>query len=94
VFLRRLFAALTRLEMPRAVSAPLLVAVGSREPGASRLYGRIATRALRLYPAARGVAMPGGDHAWPLQFPDVFAEMVRAWVTDRPLPSVLEPVGA
>ena len=93
-FLRRMFTELTTLEMPREVSAQLLVCVGEKDPGGSRLYGGLSLKPLRQYPSARGVVMPRGTHAWPLQFPDVFAEMVRAWVTDRPLPSVLRPVTA
>ena len=29
---------------------------------------------------------PGAKHAWCLQFPDLFAALLRAWVTDKPLP--------
>ncbi len=91
-FLRQIYAELVKLEPPQNVTGPLLVCVGDKEPGAARLYGAISLRPLRLYPSAQGVAMPQGLHVWPLQFPDVFANMVRGWVTDRPLPSVLKPL--
>lgn len=91
-FMRQVYAELTKFEMPQNVSNPLLVCVGETEPGAAKLYGAMSLIPLRRYASARGVAMPKGKHAWPLQFPDVFAEMVRAWVTDRPLPAVLRPL--
>ena len=91
-FLRQLYTELTKFEMPQDISSPVLVCVGEKEPGAARLYGAIALHPLRRYASPRGVAMPNGGHAWPLQFPDVFAEMVRAWVTGRPLPAILKPL--
>jgi len=89
-FLRQMYTELTTLELPQEVASPLLVCVGEKEPGAASVYGRISLYPLRRYRSAQGVAMPQGSHAWPLQFPEVFADMVRAWVTDRPLPSVLK----
>ncbi len=91
-FLRPVYDELTKLEMPEEISCPLLVCAGEKEPGAAKLYGQISLYPLRKYPSARGVIMPNGGHVWALQFPDVFAQMVRAWVTDRPLPSVLKPL--
>ncbi len=91
-FLKPIYSELTKFEMPDEISCPLLVCVGEREPGAAKLYGQISLKPLRQYPSARGVAMPNGGHVWALQFPDVFAQMVRAWVTDRPLPTILVPL--
>ncbi|KAF4454426.1 hypothetical protein F53441_3053 [Fusarium austroafricanum] len=31
-------------------------------------------------------AIKGGIHAWNLQFPELFAEGIKAWVEDKPLP--------
>jgi hypothetical protein len=76
------------------IKNPLLVCVGEKEPGASRLSGAISLRPLRRYPSTRGMATPHGDHVWALQFPDVFADMVRAWVTDCPLRANLKPLKA
>jgi hypothetical protein len=45
-----------------------------------------------ITPSARGIVAPNGSHAWCLQFPDLFADTVRAWVTDNPLPSILLPM--
>jgi len=91
-FLKPIYTELTGFTAPEKVTSPLLVCVGEKEPGAAKLYGEIALQPLKKYPAAHGVAMPGGGHAWALQFPEVFAQMVRAWVTDSPLPDVLKVV--
>jgi len=91
-FLRPIYSELTKLEMPEKISSPLLICVGEKEPGAAKLYGQISLRPLKKYPSARGVVMPNGSHVWALQFPDIFAQMVRAWITDHPLPSILRPI--
>jgi pimeloyl-ACP methyl ester carboxylesterase len=93
-FLTTIYTELTKLEMPEKISCPLLVCVGEKETGAAKLYGQISLIPLQKYPSARGVAMPNGGHVWALQFPDVFAQMVSAWVTDHPLPSILRPLRA
>jgi hypothetical protein len=38
---------------------------------------------------ARGVIAPGMGHVWNLQAPDLFADMIRAWISDKPLPDQL-----
>ncbi len=91
-FLKPIYSELTKLEMPEDVLCPLLVCVGEKEPGAAKIYGQISLRPLKKYPLARGVVMPNGGHVWALQFPEVFAQMVRAWVTDHPLPTILRPL--
>jgi pimeloyl-ACP methyl ester carboxylesterase len=70
-------------QMPEAISQPLLMVVGEKEMKAAR---GIARGYLKRYPGAKGVVAPGASHAWCLQFPDLFAELVRRWVTDKPLP--------
>jgi pimeloyl-ACP methyl ester carboxylesterase len=74
---------------PQDFPGPALVAVGQRETFVAR---RMARRLARLLPGARGVVAPGGGHVWNLQMPELFAEMVRAWVTGRPLPGQLMPL--
>jgi pimeloyl-ACP methyl ester carboxylesterase len=88
----KFFAGLTRemarWSLPQRIQSPLLLAVGEKEPSAARSF----TRAyLRQFPQARGVIVPEARHGWPLQFPDLFAGMVRAWVTGQPLPETLKP---
>jgi pimeloyl-ACP methyl ester carboxylesterase len=71
------------IEMPALTRSPTLVAVGQKET----FYAHRAARALsRGIPGARSVIIPGFGHVWNLEAPDLFAETVRAWVTDRPLP--------
>ena len=74
------------IEMPSMTNSPTLVAVGEKET----FYAKRAARRLsRSIPGARGVMVPGCGHVWNLGAPDLFAETVRAWVTDQPLPSRL-----
>jgi pimeloyl-ACP methyl ester carboxylesterase len=85
-FMGRFMTELSRWEMPAHVERPLLFAVGEKEPwgsmGITRGY-------IKRYPSAKAVVVPGAKHAWSLQMPDLFASMVRAWVTERPLPAEL-----
>lgn len=64
--------------------APVLVAAGSRESRAIRESVEVIPR---VVPGARGVLVPGGVHAWPVQSPDLFARVVREWLT-APTPRV------
>jgi pimeloyl-ACP methyl ester carboxylesterase len=74
------------IEMPAAARSPTLVAVGQKET----LYAKSAARALsRGIPGAKGVMVPGCGHVWNLEAPDLFAETVRSWVADKPLPDQL-----
>ncbi len=61
--------------------------VGEKETKAAF---NIAKGYLRRFPGSRGLVAPQAKHAWCLQLPDLFAETVRTWVMDQPLPSSLE----
>ncbi len=87
VFMRHYMTELGCWELPQRVDSPLLVVVGEKEMRASRGISR---DYLKRYPGARGVIAKGMNHAWCLQSPDLFAAMVRAWVTGQPLPPELE----
>jgi pimeloyl-ACP methyl ester carboxylesterase len=77
------------IEVPSVTRSPTLVAVGQKET----VYARRAARTLsRAIPGARGVIIPDCGHVWNLEAPDLFAETVRAWVTDQPLPDRLMPL--
>jgi pimeloyl-ACP methyl ester carboxylesterase len=82
-FMRRYMNDLSAWELPAEIRNPLLLVVGEKEMKAS--YG-ISRGYLKRYPSACGVIAPGVKHAWCLQAPDLFAELVRCWVTDQPLP--------
>jgi pimeloyl-ACP methyl ester carboxylesterase len=74
------------IEMPSATRSPTLVVVGQRET----VYARRAARTLaRGIPGARGAMIPGCGHVWNMEAPDLFAETLRDWVSDRPLPEQL-----
>ena len=88
-FLERIYGALIELEVPRTVSCPLLVCAGEKESGAAKLYGQISLRPFRDYPSSSCVLMPGGSHAWPMQFPEIFADMTRSWISGTSLPEAL-----
>jgi hypothetical protein len=36
--------------------------------------------------------IPGMGHVWALQNPDLFAETIKAWVSENPLPASLQPL--
>jgi pimeloyl-ACP methyl ester carboxylesterase len=88
-FMHHLISELGTLELPQRIKVPMLVCVGERE---NYITKGIARDLLKRYPLARGIVAPNGSHAWCLQFPDLFADMVCAWVTDNPLPSALKPL--
>jgi len=77
------------IEMPALTRSPTLVAVGQKET----VYARAAARGLtRGIPGAKGIVVPACGHVWNLEAPDLFADTVRAWVADRPIPAQLKPL--
>jgi pimeloyl-ACP methyl ester carboxylesterase len=77
----------TRIETPTEARVPVLVAVGQKETAIARMMAR---QLVAEIAGARGVMAPQLGHAWNLQAPDLFCDMVRAWVMDRALPAGLE----
>jgi pimeloyl-ACP methyl ester carboxylesterase len=45
-----------------------------------------------LMPNAQGRIAPGYGHGWNVEAPALFSDMVRAWVSDQPLPTALQTV--
>ena len=88
-FMRPMLDELSRWELPDEISQPLLMVVGEKEPRAAR---RFTQHYLKKYPRASGLLAPGMRHAWSLQDPDAFAELLRAWLTDCPLPADFRPL--
>ncbi len=74
---------LTRIVLPGEARAPLLITVGQKE---TLLAKRAARELCRSIVGAQGRTIPHAGHVWSLEAPDLFAEMVRAWITDSPLP--------
>lgn len=88
-FNRTLIDALVKQQLPERLSGPLLALVGEKET----LPAKQAARKLAgLYPQATGRLVPGVGHVWALQNPDLFADTVRAWICDAPLPAILRPL--
>ncbi len=77
--------ALVKVELPRGVQVPTLVAVGQKETFMAKSAARELSRTL----PAKAVMVPGVSHIWNLEAPDLFTDMVRAWITDQPLPGEL-----
>jgi pimeloyl-ACP methyl ester carboxylesterase len=73
---------------PTATRSPVLVLVGEKETPVARSMAR---RLQREIPGARGATVRRLGHVWNLQNPDLFVEVVRAWVRDAPLPGPLVP---
>jgi pimeloyl-ACP methyl ester carboxylesterase len=88
-FSRTTIQALMDMELPLQNTRPLLTAVGEQETPAAK---DAAHKMVRLIPNTRGVIVPGVHHLMNLQNPDLYCDMVRAWVTDQPLPASLKPI--
>ncbi|MBZ0300343.1 MAG: alpha/beta hydrolase [Anaerolineae bacterium] len=78
-------------EALRGVSVPVLAVVGQKEAG---LNYRAARAVLAIMPDAVGRIAPQVRHIWNSENPDLFNRMVRAWITDTPLPGDLLPLNA
>jgi pimeloyl-ACP methyl ester carboxylesterase len=49
---------------------------------------------LGLLPNAQAVIAPKAHHGWNGEFPQLFTEMIRAWIENQPLPDTLVPITA
>lgn len=87
-FVRNYTDALMGMTLPMETDVPLLVVVGGRETWAAK---RAARQLVAEISGARGALAPGVGHVWNLEQPDLFAEMVRSWVEQMPLPTALQP---
>ncbi len=86
---RFLLATYASIETPTQARSPVLVVVGQKETPVARWFAR---KLQKTISGAKGVVVPGLGHVWNLQAPDLFADAVRAWVTDRPLPPSFRPL--
>jgi pimeloyl-ACP methyl ester carboxylesterase len=71
--------ALMDLKLPTDVTAPVLIAVGEKETFVAKNDAKKLAMSMH---DAHGVIVPGVGHVWNLQAPDLFADMVRAWITE------------
>lgn len=68
------------------VTVPTLVAAGGHE---SQIILDAVRDLPRLMPNSQGRLAPGVGHGWNVEAPELFSAMIRAWITDAPLPSSL-----
>jgi pimeloyl-ACP methyl ester carboxylesterase len=68
------------------VSVTTLLLVGQKE---LKLMHDSARDLLKAMPSAQGCVVAGAIHNWSIQLPDLFTQTVRAWITDRALPTNL-----
>lgn len=90
-FNRTLIEALAGQQLPQTLNGPLLALVGEKETIPAKQAAR---KLAGLYPQASGRMVPGLGHVWAMQNPQLFADTVRAWVCDAPLPASLQPLKA
>lgn len=77
------------IQMPERAIPPTLVVVGKKEPEIAKKHARAICKTVA---GTTGKIVAGAGHAWNLEFPDLFNEMVRAWFTGAPLPARLLPL--
>ena len=78
------------------VTAPTLVVAGKKEYGVMRQSVRDIASAI---PGAKGFLVAHSrklslaeEHNWSMTVPELFTHMVRAWITNQPLPAELKPI--
>ena len=71
------------------VTSPVLVVIGQKEYKVMYESARDLVRAL---PNAKGNVAQGRSHNWSLEAPELYAQMIRAWITGQPLPPELLPL--
>ena len=84
--MRFILATYADVVVPIQTHSPTLVLVGQKETPIAKMMAR---RLGRMIAGAKGALVPGVGHMWNLQSPSLFAETVRAWVGDSPLPDAL-----
>lgn len=87
--LMKVMKAYSSIETPFSTRSRTLVAVGQKETPVARRAARLLSHTI---PGAVGVMVPYMGHVWNLQVPDLFSQVVRAWVRGVGLPSGLIPI--
>jgi pimeloyl-ACP methyl ester carboxylesterase len=72
-----------------SVTCPVLITVGERE---MKVMKESAHDLVAAAPSARAFIVAGHGHNWPVQDPSLYAQVVRAWMTNGPLPDMLRPL--
>ena len=71
------------------VTSPVLVVIGQKE---YKVMYESARELIQALPNAKGYIAQGRSHNWSLEAPDLYAQMIRAWINDQPLPPGLSPL--
>jgi pimeloyl-ACP methyl ester carboxylesterase len=71
------------------VTTPTLIMIGQKERG---IMHKSANELVTAIPTAQGCVAPNVGHNWNFEAPELFSRTVRAWIEDKPLPSVLLPL--
>lgn len=90
--LRHLLDANASFRLPETltgVTSPVLVVVGEKE---YKVMKESAADLVRVIPNARGYLAQNLPHMWNLERPELYTEMVRAWICEQPLPNGLVPL--
>jgi pimeloyl-ACP methyl ester carboxylesterase len=74
---------------PQTAAVRTLVLAGQKE---YRLMRDAARDLAAAIPHAEGRLVQNGIHAWNMQYPDLCAETIRAWIRGQPLPAELLPL--
>ena len=91
--MRRLFNEITDFGLPPELSGRtqrLLAVAGAEEAKAIR---EGVQHFAAVIPNATAALAPNAHHGWNGEFPQLFSDMVRAWVTGQPLPETLAVAG-
>ena len=88
-----------RFRLPQGLEqakAPTLIVVGKREYAAMRQSARDLANAI---PSAQAFEVAhtrklslAEEHNWNLSTPELFTQTVRAWISNQPMPSALQPL--
>jgi pimeloyl-ACP methyl ester carboxylesterase len=87
---RRIAEEVVEYRMPstlQQVSVPTLATAGGKE---SQIILQAVDMISNIMPIAQGWLAPGLGHGWNVESPDLFNTMVRAWITNTPLPAELK----
>ena len=77
--MRQMYGLMKEIRVPTNSTHPLLILAGEREVALVRNNARKLMAAL---PNSKGALVPGLNHAWSYENPQLFAEVVRSWIEE------------
>lgn len=77
--MRQMYGLMKEIKVPTPSTHPLLVLAGEREGALVRNNAR---KLLAALPNSKGALVPGLNHAWSYENPQLFAEVVRTWIVE------------